>query len=305
MHLPLLMHRLRPLICVFVASSVVALLAAGSAAGGTFTLGTTSVGPTDLAASDTTALGNIYTLGTAGTATRLSVYVTATFADQSFTPVVYVVSGGVPGALVTSGPPVTVTSGQGAGWVDAPLNPTKLSPGNYLVGLLFGGTSDGFRFAVTTTGDLHATTMSSDTAPDDPWPGSSIYDGTMSVYLTLSAPAKPKPGNTAPTTVCTPAPGGGCYESLSRAGYCAAAGNTDPGTGAPLVVGSFLNLFFGQPTWDPHYTGASPAIFVKGKGITCDPPPVGYVDSGRKVNSAEMSNPSDPGAIYEYWVPAG
>jgi len=302
------MRRLRPLITVLVVSSAVALLAAGSAAGGTFTLGTTSIGPTDLAASDTTALGNVYTLAKAGTATDLSVYVMVTIADQSFTPVVYAVSGGVPGALVASGAPVTVTSGQGPGWVDAPLTPTKLSPGDYLIGLLFGSASDGFRFAITTSGDLHATTMSSGTTPDDPWPGSTIYSGTMSAFLTLTTPEskpKPKPSNPSQPTVCTPAPGGGCYENLSRAGYCAAAGDTDPNTGAPLVVGSFLNLFVGQPTWDPHYTGASPAIFVKGKGITCDPPPPGYVDSGHKVSSAEVSNPSDPGAIYEYWVPAG
>jgi hypothetical protein len=53
-----------------------------------------------------------------------------------------------------------------------------------------------------------------------------------------------------------------------RTGYCAAAGNTDPRTGAAIVPGTFLDLVSGQPASD------------EGKGLTCDPPPAGFVRDG-------------------------
>ena len=53
----------------------------------------------------------------------------------------------------------------------------------------------------------------------------------------------------------------------NRAGYC--------------LRGTFLDLLAGQPDFDPAYAGATPARFVKGLGITCDPAPAGYVLKGR------------------------
>jgi len=53
-----------------------------------------------------------------------------------------------------------------------------------------------------------------------------------------------------------------------RYGYCAAAGDTMP-DGAPILPGTFLNLLLGQPLTDSHYTGATPAFYVKGVGIKC------------------------------------
>ena len=38
----------------------------------------------------------------------------------------------------------------------------------------------------------------------------------------------------------------------------------------PLGVGAFLNLEYGQPGTGDHYTGATPAFWVEGVGITCD-----------------------------------
>jgi hypothetical protein len=46
--------------------------------------------------------------------------------------------------------------------------------------------------------------------------------------------------------------------------------------GSAIPVGTFLDLLDGQPTNDPHYKGATYAIFVQGRGLTRDPPPVGY-----------------------------
>jgi hypothetical protein len=53
-----------------------------------------------------------------------------------------------------------------------------------------------------------------------------------------------------------------------RYGYCSIAGNTTA-TGVPIAPGTFLNLEFGQPGSDPHYTGATPAFWVEGVGVTC------------------------------------
>ncbi len=53
-----------------------------------------------------------------------------------------------------------------------------------------------------------------------------------------------------------------------RYGYCSVPGNTSA-TGEPLPVGTFLNLERGQPDRDQHYTGATPAFWVQGVGITC------------------------------------
>jgi hypothetical protein len=52
----------------------------------------------------------------------------------------------------------------------------------------------------------------------------------------------------------------------TRAGYC--------------LGGRFLDLVSDQPTTDAAYFGATPAIFVAGLGITCDPPPADYARSG-------------------------
>ena len=66
----------------------------------------------------------------------------------------------------------------------------------------------------------------------------------------------------------------------ARGGYCSVAGNSNEFSGAAITPGTFLNLEAGQADGDSHYAGATPAIFVRGTGITCDPPPPGYVRSG-------------------------
>src|SRR5579883_3191899 len=55
--------------------------------------------------------------------------------------------------------------------------------------------------------------------------------------------------------------------------YCAAAGDTWPATGAtaadtPIPQGTMLELVAGQPSWDSHYSGATPAIYVVDYGLT-------------------------------------
>jgi hypothetical protein len=59
------------------------------------------------------------------------------------------------------------------------------------------------------------------------------------------------------------------------------------------VYGTFLDLQVGQPTVDPAYKGATPAIFVQGKGITCDPPPASDVLNGKTTSADNVDEPYD------------
>ena len=68
-----------------------------------------------------------------------------------------------------------------------------------------------------------------------------------------------------------------------RAGYC--------------LKGRFLDLERDQPEIDKPYLRATPALFVHGKGITCDPPPAGYHLSGTAPESLHV-----PRDLYPYWV---
>jgi hypothetical protein len=85
---------------------------------------------------------------------------------------------------------------------------------------------------------------------------------------------------------------------IPYAGYCSAPGNTWP-DGTAIVPGTFLYLIYQQPATDSHYTGATPAIYVKGKGITCDPPPAGYTQQGYAGNDLSV-----PDGLYPYYAPS-
>ncbi len=106
--------------------------------------------------------------------------------------------------------------------------------------------------------------------------------GTLSVAVT---------GPPVPAPAPAPAP--------DRVGYCSAQGNRYASSGASIPPGTFLNLEVNQPASDAHYTGATLAIFVAAKGITCDPPPAGYVRDGFAVDK------NVPAGVYAYYRPAG
>jgi hypothetical protein len=85
--------------------------------------------------------------------------------------------------------------------------------------------------------------------------------------------------------------------NIVHIGYCAVAGNYNPMSGVPIPAGTFLNLVADQPKTDPAYAGATTAIFVQDRGITCDAPPPGYVEQGFAPESLHV-----PGNVYRYWV---
>jgi hypothetical protein len=86
--------------------------------------------------------------------------------------------------------------------------------------------------------------------------------------------------------------------AAARGAYCSVAGNSNGLSGAAITPGTFLNLEAGQPDSDSHYAGATPASFVKGTGLTCDPPPSGYVPSGFADDRVDVG-----GGLYQFWTP--
>lgn len=138
--------------------------------------------------------------------------------------------------------------------------------------------SAGFSYSGSTTltvgvGDTYGFTLSGSNGDSNP-----ALSGTLTVTLPTPAPYVAPP---------------------ARTSYCSAQGNTRPFDGTPIAPGTFLDLVSGQPETDPHYTGATPAIFVEGVGLTCDPPPAGYVRSGLAGNDQHVG-----GGVYAYYTRA-
>lgn len=74
-------------------------------------------------------------------------------------------------------------------------------------------------------------------------------------------------------------------------------GNSDPFTGAKLAPGTFVNLEQAQVTTDPSYTGVVPAIYVEGKGLTCDAPPAGFTQQGLAGDDQQVAS-----GLYPYYA---
>ena len=127
--------------------------------------------------------------------------------------------------------------------------------------------------------EFGSSTIGATVSPVGTFPG---YQLDLSV--TLSNGGSPAP----PVWVAPPA----------TAGYCSVAGNTNPFSGAAIPPGTFLYLFYNQPETDSHYSGATPALYIEGKGITCDPPPAGYTQQGYAGNAQHV-----PDGLYPYYAP--
>ena len=104
-------------------------------------------------------------------------------------------------------------------------------------------------------------------------------DGTIYVLYGPGGPWASNTAGTYPGSAAVTAARGVCAASPAapasapapepaREAYCSVAGNTTP-DGTVLAPGTFLNLLAGQPNSDKHYTGAVPAYWVQGTGLTC------------------------------------
>ena len=99
-------------------------------------------------------------------------------------------------------------------------------------------------------------------------------------------------------------------QPAAREAYCSVTGNTNPFSGTPIAPGTFLDLLAGQAATDKHYTGAVPAWYVQGVGLTCSLTPaqaaLAATSTLRAGAAGDLETPI-PGvpdyAIYPY-VPA-
>jgi hypothetical protein len=82
---------------------------------------------------------------------------------------------------------------------------------------------------------------------------------------------------------------------ITQLGYCSVAGNTWA-DGTPIPPGTFLSLETGQPSSDPDFTGATPAFYYQGLGLSCDHLS-GYTPTGELVGPLGEGS----GGLYPYF----
>jgi hypothetical protein len=276
-------------------------LAAGAAAG---TFGNTSSGSSSGAAGAGFKFGSVYTLSETATGPMtFFFYATPGGASQSFVPAVYATDGsGTPTNRVAVGTSVTVSPAAGAGWFESTLSLTSgssLAPGNYLLALLAGDTvGEGTQPQIGfDPGSAVFNTQPDTTSPSDPFgPVLGSAEQQLSFYVEYA---------TAAGTPGAPAP---FHGEPARGGYCSAPGDTDL-SGNPIIPGTFLNLRLGQPRGDVHYLGATPAFYVQGIGLTCDPPSSAYTAAGEtlvdQTGKPAAPGTTDEGTIYPYFKKTG
>jgi hypothetical protein len=156
----------------------------------TSTFGKTSVGASsDAFASDRKRV-NRYALPTAGSVTKLSIYLapTGTSGQQALRGLVYADANGAPGALLGVSEPLTFSSTNAAGWYQVAFSaPLKLAAGNYWIGVITGATAKvaGFRYdSVAGSRDWNANPYAS--GPTNPF-GAVTTDGEQtSLYASYT-----------------------------------------------------------------------------------------------------------------------
>ena len=115
------------------------------------TFGKTTVGASsDVFAADRKRVSR-YALPTAGSVTKLSIYLapTGVSGQQVLRGLVYADANGAPGTLLGVTEPLTFSSTNAAGWYQLAFSaPLKLAPGNYWIGVITGATAKvaGFRY---------------------------------------------------------------------------------------------------------------------------------------------------------------
>jgi hypothetical protein len=251
------------------ALAVFVVLPAPAALADDITLGTTVAGAEREKLEKNSVYGNVYALAEGGTTESFSAYVRGGRDNQVFQPVIFQVdAGGNPTTLVAVGPEVKVKDDQPAGWVTTTLPATSLPPGSYFVGVFAGPHTNGARIFSDAVGTLLTGVGTYPAVGAEFGPVQVVEGVTLSAYVTLeSAPAE-EPGDEQPGDPGEGEPGepGPPAESAAapkprapnRAGYC--------------LDGRFVDLLNHQAELDPAYAGATPAFYVEGRGLTCDPP---------------------------------
>jgi len=156
----------------------------------TATFGKTGVG----ASSDTFVADrkrvNRYAIATAGSVSKLSVYLapTETSGQELIKGLVYADASGAPGALLGVSEQLTFKSANYAGWYQLVFSsPLKLAAGNYWIGVITGATSSvaGFRYdSVTNSRDYNTNTYTS--GPTNPFGSVTTDSEQASLYATYT-----------------------------------------------------------------------------------------------------------------------
>jgi hypothetical protein len=156
----------------------------------TATFGKTSVG----ASSDTFVADrkrvNRYAIATAGSVSKLSVYLapTETSGQELIKGLVYADASGAPGALLGVSEQLTFKSANYAGWYQLVFpSSLKLAAGNYWIGVITGATSSvaGFRYdSVSNSRDYNTNTYTS--GPTNPFGSVTTDSEQASLYATYT-----------------------------------------------------------------------------------------------------------------------
>ena len=155
------------------------------------TFGTSTVGAS--AEADPANLKGVskYTLPSAGSVSKLSLYLqpTGTSGTQSFEGVIYAESAGAPGALLATTTALAFKNTSTAGWYELNFSaPVKLAAGNYWLGFISATTAGvgAFRYATLSSGlDYNTNTYTS--GPSNPFGKATVLSRQISLYATYAA----------------------------------------------------------------------------------------------------------------------
>jgi hypothetical protein len=157
------------------------------------TFGKTSVGASSDVFSADRKRVNRYALPTAGSLTKLSIYLApgGTSGQQLLKGVVYSDSASAPAALLGTSSSLTFTSTSATGWYDLTFaTPLSLAAGNYWIGVITGATAKvaGFRYdSVAGSRDLNSNTYTS--GPTNPFGAVTTDAEQMSLYASYTPSA--------------------------------------------------------------------------------------------------------------------
>src|SRR5262249_46323140 len=134
---------------------------------------------------------NRYTLATAGSVSKLSVYLTPTgvLGQELLKGIIYADAGGAPGALLGVSEQLAFVSTDVEGWYDLHFSsPLKLAAGKYWIGVITGGATRvaGYRYDnVPGSRDYNANSYAS--GPSNPFGSFTTDAEQMSLYATYAA----------------------------------------------------------------------------------------------------------------------
>jgi len=154
------------------------------------TFGKTAIGATSDSATANYERVDVFSLGQAGSVSKLTVYLQRLSSGQQvFEGVIYADQNGSPGSLVAVSNQVTLGTSAASGWYDLPFaSSVPLQAGTYWLGVLVGSTSNLFALrydeSTASSGAVAADTYSN--GPLNPFGTASLQYEQISIYATYS-----------------------------------------------------------------------------------------------------------------------